>query len=782
MTFRHLQNIFLTLLSLFFITVGYLVLFYTFTALPATEIDTISSKQSIIVVDRNDEFLFDFSEDEKRLFTPINEVSPHIINATIAIEDDLFFQHKGIRPEAFARAVWNNIKSGSFSQGGSTITQQVIKNIFLTSEKKVTRKIKEMFLALKLEERLSKEEILEIYLNTIPYGGVSYGVAEASSAFFGKDPNEATIAEAAYLAAIPNAPTFYSPYGSNKKLLEERKNRVLGLMLDQGRITRDEYETAKRENVHFQSRDVFSIKAPHFVFFVKEILEREYGPSMKPLEGKEIRTTLDLAMQQEIEEQIQAFAPALEEKHGADNIAALVLLANTGEILTMIGSRDFFDSDIDGSVNLTTSLRQPGSTFKPIVYAQAFEKGLRPETVVYDVQTQFSESCDEDLFETTSDGCYSPFNYTGRFSGPVSLRNALASSVNIPAVKALYLAGIPETISLAKKMGITSITEQPEHYGLSLALGSTDITPLELAQAYNVFANEGIFVPYTWKKESMQPTIRKRILSTSVVRDITDILSDDNARSQTFGRHSPLNIDDGSVAVKTGTTNNSRDIWIVGYSPNIVALIWAGNSDNGVLENNAVGFSLAPLFRDVITTAINTYGKRYTSFTPNIPVTSPDTPDIVRGFIDHDEQHAILHYISKDNPTKPTEDPEQDPQYENWEFGVQDWLNESDIGKYENVTVNERIFYIETPKQRNTLSATQPTLVRANAIGLDNPTYEIYYNDTFYAEKDGDPIFFFEPKDVDPGDREVTIQIIAITDDGIYLAEETYDIERVFDR
>ena len=778
MKFQHIKSGVLALLSLFFLVAGYLVLFYTFTTLPAVEINTISSKQSTILTDRSGEFLFDFSEDEKRTFVRIDEISPHIINATIAIEDDIFFSHRGIRPESFIRAMWNNIKTVSFSQGGSTITQQVVKNTLLTNEKNVTRKIKEMLLALKLEEKLSKKEILELYLNTIPYGGVSYGIAEASSAFFGKKPSEVTISEAAYLAAVPNAPTFYSPYGSNKKSLEQRKDRILWLMLSQGRITREEYLLARQENVHFQNHDTFSIKVPHFVFFVKEMLEKEYGPSLRALGGARLETTIDLALQREVEERIRAFAPSIEEKHGASNIAAVILSAPTGEILSMIGSRDFFDRDIDGSVNITTSLRQPGSTFKPIVYAKAVEKGLRPETVVYDVQTQFNESCEKDFFESTIDGCYSPYNYTGRFSGPTALRDALAQSINVPAVKTLYLAGVSDTIDLAKKMGIASLSEDANFYGLSLALGAADITPLELAQAYAVFANEGIFVPYTWDKDPDRHDIRKRVLDATTARDITSILSDDDARSPTFGRNSPLHFRDDPVAVKTGTTNNSRDIWVVGYSPDLVVLVWAGNSDGAVLENKASGFSLAPLFRDIMHIALKKHGSAHAAFNNNDDlVRSPIDPAIVQGIIDSDDPHTILHFISPKNVTEETDDPERNAQYENWEFGLENWLEEHDISKHENARVNRSRFDIEQPKRRSRIVIDESITVVAKDLGIPETTYEFYVNNRLVGSSE-QPTFSFEPSHfVRPDEQRFTIQVVARTENTAYLANRTYTIE-----
>ena len=327
-------------------------------------------------------------------------------------------------------------------------------------------------------------------------------------------------------------------------------------------------------------------------------------------------------------------------------------------------------------------------------------------------------------------------------------------------------------------MGITSITEQASHYGLSLALGGAEVTPLELAQAYGVFSNEGIVVPYTWNKESGRPVIRKRVLETSVVQDISDILSDDVARSPTFGRHSALNFPDGSVAVKTGTTNNSRDIWVVGYSPDLVVLVWAGNSDGAVLENGASGFSLAPLFRDIMKIAVAKHGTPHSSFTPNTDIKSPTVPDVVQGIIDRDEPHSILHSVDKDNPAVKTEDPENNPQYESWEFGVTHWLEEGDISKHDNARVNTRRFSIEEPRQRATIPLSGTVSIAVRSVDLEDAAYEFYVNNRLIGSSP-DPSFSFEPLHVvKPQDRHITIQVIATTSDGVYLAERRYNIDR----
>lgn len=777
MKYHHAKNTVLLGISGVFLLMGSLILFYVFTPLPDTEaIDNVSSKQSIILTDRNGKFLFDFSQNEKRTRIPIEEISPNIINATLAIEDHRFFEHKGVRLDAFIRAMINNIRTRSFSQGGSTITQQVVKNVFFTNEKKIERKMKEFFLAIKIENKLEKNEILELYLNTIPYGGVLFGISEASNTFFGKKTKDVTIAEAAYLAAIPNAPTYFSPYGSNKRDLEKRKNHILNLMRENNFITREEYKKAVQEPVHFQKPDTFSIQAPHFVFFAKESLEKEYGTRLKALEGKRVRTTIDLELQNEIEKLIETFAEKLEKKHKARNVASVVLAVKTGEILAMVGSRDFFNTEINGSVNIITSLRQPGSTFKPIAYAKAFEKGLRPETVVYDVPTQFTVSCDEDKFENTRSGCYSPVNYTGKFTGPITLREALAQSINIPAIKTLYIAGIAEVINLAKDMGITSLTKNQHHYGLSLVLGGAEVTPLELAQAYSVFPNDGILTHYTWRMDEEEPRT-KRVLSREVARDITDILSDNSARAPIFGENSPLNITVPPVAAKTGTTNNSQDIWVIGYSPDIVVLVWGGNADSTLLENNASGFSLSPLFKDIMLTASERYRQKNTYFSRNTAPLTINGPDILSGIIDIKNPHTILHYIQKENPTKEQRNLEDEQQYSHWEFSVQEWFkeNEEEIKNRENDRT-VRKFSITAPKKQKTLRITEPVTITVTDLKIKNTRYEFYVNEKLIGSSHI-PVFSFDPEQTIKRNREeVTIQVVANTSNGTFVAEETYRI------
>ena len=479
-------------------------------------------------------------------------------------------------------------------------------------------------------------------------------------------------------------------------------------------------------------------------------------------------------MQEEIEEMLQKFGEQMEKRFGAKNIASVVLSTETGEILTMVGSKDFFDNDIDGRVNIITSLRQPGSTFKPIAYAEAFRKGLNPKTVVYDVPTQFTSTCKKERFESTKSGCYAPINYTGKFKGPLSLREALAQSINIPAVKVLYLANIADVINLAKKMGITSLKKNPYHYGLSLVLGGGEVSPLDLAQVYSVFANEGIYIPNTWKLDENNGKSEKRVLEKQIAQDITDILSDNEARAPVFGRNSSLHITSPPVAAKTGTTNNARDIWVVGYSPDVVTLVWAGNADGTLLENNAAGAHLGPVFKQIMLMAAKKYGKQETYFTKNT-VPPGLGPDILFGILDTENPHSILHYIQKNKPTQWARNPENDSQYEHWEYGVQEWVKQNEISeKNENETGVIKNFSIESP--RSMIDLDKIITIIPTYLPIENVQYEFYVNNTLIGSSHL-RMFSFDPREIiDRNEKEVTIRVIANTRQGVYTAEETYDI------
>jgi 1A family penicillin-binding protein len=632
------------------------------------------------IYDRTGEILlYDFSQDVRREVVPLDKISKYAQNATIAIEDKDFYSHNGFVFSSFMRAVLVNLTSMSFSQGGSTITQQVVKNSILTKDKTPTRKLKELILALKLEKVLTKEEILSLYLNEIPYGGTVYGIEEAAERFFGKSAIDLTLAESAYLAAIPKAPTYYSPYGSHRDELEARKSLVLKEMFEQKIITQEEYDAATSEVVSFKDRENSdNIKAPHFVFFVIDELSKKYGEDAVRSGGWKIITTLDYAMQSEAETSAQKFGEINQKTFNANNNAVVIMDPKTGEVLAMVGSRNYFDEKIDGNFNAALGHRQPGSTFKPFVYSVLFNKGYTDSTILFDAPIQFSSSCAPDHF-VTDDKCYSPGNYDDKFRGPMTIRNALAQSINVPAVEALYLAGVRDSIRLAEDMGIKSLTEL-ERYGLSLVLGGGAVSLLDMTTAYSVYANDGVkneYNPILEIQDGKGNVIERsnpfpqRVLPEQTARLISSILSDNNARTPGYGANSPLYISGRDVAVKTGTSNDYRDAWIIGYSPNLVIGAWVGNNDNSPMEKKVAGLIVSPLWRELMDKIL-----------PSLPVESfipPASEDyaslkpILRGELP--EAHSILYYVDKDNPRGPIpSNPASDPQFNNWEYGVRSWV------------------------------------------------------------------------------------------------------------
>ncbi len=676
------SNHFLAVAAVSLLAFGIIVLWVASLRIPALE--SISERRvdnSTKIYDRTGTvLLYDMSRDVRREPVPFEVISSYAKNATIAIEDKGFYSHNGFDVSSFMRAVVVNLTSLSFSQGGSTITQQVVKNTILTKDKSPTRKFKELVLALKLERVLTKDEILSLYLNEIPYGGTIYGIEEASQSFFGKSSANISLAEAAYLAAIPKAPTYYSPYGSHRAELEERKNLVLSEMLKQERITQEEYDQAIAEEVTFRVREnSANIKAPHFVFFVIDYLEEKYGENTLESSGYKIITSLDYEIQKKTEALADKYGVINQKTFNANNNAVVVMDPKTGEILAMSGSRNYFDEVIDGNFNAATGHRQPGSTFKPFVYSVLFNRGFTSETILWDVPTQFSTACAMDNF-TSDDRCYSPGNYDDKFRGPMTIRNALAQSINIPAVEAIYLAGVKDSVKLAQDLGIESLTET-NRYGLSLVLGGGEVSLLDLTSAYSVFANDGMRNPYTpilWVEDGKGNMIDKhtpfpvRVLPEQTARLISDALSDNVARTPGYGPSSPLYVPYRDVAVKTGTSNDYRDAWIVGYAPNLAIGAWVGNNDNSVMAKKVAGLIVSPLWRELMDEVLPSLPEE--SFVPPAEENWAELKPVLRGEAGS-EPHSILHYVDKHDPRGPyPSNPGRDPQYSYWEYAVSRWV------------------------------------------------------------------------------------------------------------
>ncbi len=798
---HHFFNIGLILLLAGIVFVGILIIWVSTLKVPDfRSFDERRIARSTKIYDRTGEVvLYDIHQDIKRTVISFEEMGENIKEATVAIEDDNFYEHSGVQIKSIFRAVLANLRSGSFSQGGSTITQQIVKNSLLTTEKRISRKIKEVFLALKIERELTKEQILEIYLNESPYGGSIYGIQEASTAFFGKNPKDLSVAESAYLAAMPQAPTRYSPYGQNLDKLEARKNLVLDKMLKLGFITQEEFDAAKLEVVTFQPQDRWGIKAPHFVFYVREYLEEKYGKDVVESGGLKVTTTLDYELQQKAEEIVLKHALQNEKDFKASNAGLVALNPKTGEIISMVGSRDYFDKNIDGKFNVALAKRQPGSAFKPFIYATAMEKGFTPNTVLFDVKTEFQSTCDPygKPITGTADKCYSPNNYDGEYVGPINLRNALAQSRNVPAVQLLYLTKIEDSLKTAKNMGIKTLGDG-NIYGLTLVLGGGEVTLLDMVSSYGVFSTEGIrYEPQAILKvedasgkvlEEFKPIGGQRVLNENSARIISDILSDNEARTPLFGVNSFMYFGNTDVAGKTGTTNNNKDAWMIGYNPNIVVGVWSGNNDNTPMtKGSAISGRLWREFMDEVLKKT-----QKDQFTEPFINDSPELKPVFRGmwqggesvFIDTiskklateytpeetkkelviGEVKPTLYWIDRNDPMGPAPGEQSNQTYRNWETAVSDWWNknknkyevvsENDIPKqYDDIHTEETIpsISIENPKEEIIYNLNQPIQIDLEYdTYYDVKSFDIFINDVYLGTKQGENFnFSFIPKDIE---------------------------------
>jgi 1A family penicillin-binding protein len=636
--------------------------------------DTRKVTQSTKIYDRTGKtVLYDLNRDVRRNQVPLEDISPYLKQATIAIEDSNFYQHGGISITGIVRSFFVDILHGAFDQGGSTITQQVVKNSLLTGDKTITRKVHEWILAIKLEQRYSKDQILGFYLNDTPYGGTLYGVEAASRAFFGVSAKDVDLAEAAYIAALPQAPSRYSPYGQNRTLLNTRKNLVLSRMKELGYITDAQYQQAKNENVAFNPQQNSSIIAPHFVFYIEQYLEDTYGPDAVN-QGLNVITTLDTDLQHSAESIVNEYALSNQQKFNASNAALVAIDPKTGQILAMVGSRNYFDDSVQGSYNDALALRQPGSSFKPFVYSAALLKGYTPDTIVYDLPTQFSTACGVGDVTNDTPPCYAPSNFDDKFRGQMTFTTALAQSINVPAVKALYLAGVQNVINLATAMGITTLGD-PKQYGLSLALGAGEVRLLDLTSAYGTFAYGGVRNPPTGILSVTDNTGKllqeykanpQQVLDPNIAAQMNAMLSNNEARFPEYSANNPLHFDGFDVAAKTGTTNDYRDVWTVGYSPDIVVGTWAGNNDNSPMVKEIAGFVVAPMWHAFMAVALPKYPVSYFAEPPAIPDTAPPA---LRGV---SQGHDILYWVDKDNPQgPPPTNPYADPQLARWEYSLQ---------------------------------------------------------------------------------------------------------------
>ncbi len=564
---------------------------------PVTLLSTTTPALATKILDRHGNLLYQIYKDENRSLVSLSEVPSYVINATLAAEDKGFYSHYGVDPTGIARAALNNLNCyfnlhpcAAVVQGGSTITQQLIKNTLLTSEKTYTRKIKEAILAVKTELHYDKNTILEMYLNQVPYGGVAFGIEEASQTYFGKPIKNVTLAEAAFLAGLPVSPTALSPYGTTPYLAKIRQQQVLESMVKLGMISENEKVSAVLEPLNLKDQGS-SIRAPHFVMYIRSLLVNQYGENVVNQGGLTVTTSLDYPLQQILEKEISTELANLKNMQ-VTNGAGLIISPKTGDILAMVGSHDFFDTKNDGQVNITLQERQPGSAIKPLTYALAFLRGLNPSSYIEDSPVCFRQANSPD---------YCPKNYDGKFHGNITLKSALGNSYNIPAIKLLNSLGVSNLIELGKNLGITT-WDNPERFGLALTLGGGEIKMIDLAQAYTVFANNGQKIPLSPilevrdssgnlmpKNSSKSDPIQ--VIPESVAFQINQTLSDNSARSASFGLHSVLNVKDHVVAVKTGTTNNLRDNWTFGYTKNYLVATWVGNNDNTPMSSVVSGIT-----------------------------------------------------------------------------------------------------------------------------------------------------------------------------------------------
>lgn len=663
--------------------------------------------QTTKIYDRTGEhLLYEIHGEENRTLIQIKDLPPYVPQATVAIEDKNFYTHHGVDWIGLVRATVKSVIFRQRVKGTSTLTQQFVKNAILTNERSFTRKMKELLLSLQLERVYTKDQILQLYLNEIPYGSTMYGIESAARNYFGKAAKDLTLDEAALLAAIPQAPDLYSPYGTgsrgdNRDALVRRQHLVLDQMAEQGYITKDQAGEAEKIDTlkKIVPKKIGNISAPHFVMYVRSLLINTYGQKTVEEKGLKVITTLDWDKQQIAEDEVKKGVDARGKQYNFTNAALVSLDPKNGQVLAMVGSKDFFDAEHDGQVNVVLQPRQPGSSFKPIVYAASFIKGYTPETTLWDVNTVFKTDIKD----------YAPKDYDLKERGPVSVRQALQGSLNIPAVKMIYLVGVGRVLDFADALGYSTFADR-SRFGLSLVLGGGEVKLLDHADAYAAFANDGLQMPVAsiLKVEDAQgDTLEEwkqpdgtQVMDKEIARTMSNVLTDNNARAYVFGAKNYLTLPDRPVAAKTGTTNNFHDAWTLGYTPSLVAGVWVGNNDNAEMKKGADGSQIAaPIWQGYMKRALEkTKPESFPAPTPTPQDLKPVLLgnafekvvkiDAVSGKLATDltppeavvertyrEAHDTLYYLDKDDPRGPApSDPTLDPQFTNWESAVQSWV------------------------------------------------------------------------------------------------------------
>jgi membrane peptidoglycan carboxypeptidase len=680
----------------------FLMVLYFAKTLPS--IDELASQQigqSTRIYDRTGTILlYDFSGGARRTVVSYDQIPQSLKDATVAIEDQNFYNEPAYDVRGIFRALWVDLITHSFAQGGSTITQQLARTAFLNLSQTFTRKLKELILAIKLNEYYSKDQILDLYLNEVPYGPNIAGVEEASEAYFGEPVTDINLAQAAVLAALPQAPSLYSPWGSHVSDLLARQKLVLQSMYSQGKITKSQLNDALAYPIVFQPQSVGDIKAPNFVNSVEDYLIQKYGEDMVDNGGLKVITTLDWTLQQQAEIAVTQGVARNRQLYQAYNGALVAEDPQTGQILAMVGSANYFATSslpvgctpgvsckFDPNFNVAVQgVRQPGSSLKPFIYLTAFQMGYSPDSILFDVPTEFSTdpSCPTiPNFKSTTpnSACFHPQNFEGDFVGPVSIRDALAQSINVPAVETLYLVGEQRAIQNAYNFGFTTLNN-PSEYGLSLVLGGGAVHLIDEASAYSALAADG--VKHTQSMVLQVQDSNGNVLETyqdqatqvadaQSVRLVNDVLSDAAARAPLMGGSQNLTVFPGyDVALKTGTSNDYRDAWAMGYTPSLVVAVWAGNNDDSIMEKNGSSILAAvPIWSAFMNQALPEV--------PNTTFVQPDsvneTKPLLAGVPFPDGvPHSDLYYIDRSDPTgPPPANPANDPQFNNWETAVQTW-------------------------------------------------------------------------------------------------------------
>lgn len=671
------------------------------------QLDEKQVVESTKIFDRTGELLlYEIHGEEKRTVIPFSEIPDAVKRATLAAENASFYTDPAFDWKGIARAFIRNLQAGRVVQGGSTITQQLAKNLFLTPERTISRKLKELILAVQLEARYTKDEIFELYLNQIPYGSNAYGIQAAAKTFFNKSAKELTLPEAATLAAMQNATTYYSPWGSRVGELFERERHVLDRMVELGFITKGEAEKAKKEKVVFQ-RNPDTLKASHFSLMVRDYLVLKYGEEMVLNGGLRVLTTLDYRLQEIAERVVLENAERNSELYEGRNAALVAEDPKTGQIFAFVGSKDPFrdpepagctpgiSCKFDPSFNIPAQgLRQPGSALKPFAYLTAFQKGYLPETVVMDVPTEFASgnpSCPAfPDFSNTNSECFHPQNFEETFRGPVPLKEGLAQSMNVVSVKTLYLAGFDDVLRTLKDFGITTLGERGR-YGLSLVLGGGEVRLKELVGAYATLSQEGVRHEEVFileVRDRSGKVLEKyrdeaaRVMDAQYPRMVTQILSDPDLRAGLFRSSLGLTVFPGrEVAMKTGTTNDFRDAWTLGYTPNLVVGVWAGNNDNTPMQKKGGSILAAvPMWSAFFREALPLFPAE--GFTRPNPVLGIQKPMIggqwiytpVKNGVSYPQLHSILYYVDKGDPLGGLPlHPGRDPQFQNWEASALQW-------------------------------------------------------------------------------------------------------------